>query len=321
MEKNRLSNRIVLCIIVLFAAVVLTGCAVLTSSQVREVDKFAQASNEYTELPGTLANAYGVLLRNNKLLAVSRYEYGKSDAEGRIDTAKSNKAWDELRRAYEIEKEFNMAGKRMDGALTVLKDYSDILSILVSDDYSSALSESTEKLGESLDSGIDSYNDRFSSEKPMKKVGGLIAQSVRAAGGIYLRHRQIKILRDTLKAADPLISDLMDEIKDIALNQLKLAFDNYERNYLGKEFKSVANNSRRLPVTAIQFVYDDLSRVREASLLSDQIANAAGTYRLAHQRLVEKTRQRMDLKSAIVEIKALNKEIKEARKVKKNIEK
>ena len=50
----------------------------------------------------------------------------------------------------------------------------------------------------------------------MKEVGGLIAQVVRGAGGIYIRHRQFVILRDTLKDADPLISDLMPEVRDIA---------------------------------------------------------------------------------------------------------
>jgi hypothetical protein len=297
----------------------ISSCAVLTSSQVNEVKTFAKVSDQYTALPGSLVQSYGVLLRNNKLLAVSRNEFGAKDNQGRVNPSESIKAWDSIQDAYTLEYTLRDAAEQMDAALAVLKNYSQILTKLASDDYTDALGESAAKLGTSLDAATDAYSNKYSADKPLTKAGGLIAQSVRTAGGLYIRHRQIVILRDTVAAANPLIQGLMVQIEDIASNQLKPAFVNYEKNYLGAEFRSVANNSQRLAVTTVSAVYDDLNRARRSAILSEQVATAAGTYKRAHERLVEKTRARADLIQPIEEIETLIKEVNEGTKVKRTV--
>jgi DNA repair exonuclease SbcCD ATPase subunit len=207
----------------------------------------------------------------------------------------------------------------MDAALAVLKTYSQILTTLTSDNYTNALGESAAKLGKSLDAATDAYSQKYSAAKPLQKAGGAIAQGVRTAGGLYIRHRQIAILRDTVEAANPLIQGLMSQVEDIAANRLKPDFANYEKNYLGAEFKSVANNSQRLAVTTVSAVYDDLNRARRSAILADQVAAAAGTYKRAHERLVENTRERADLKQPITEIETLIKEVNEGTKVRRTV--
>jgi hypothetical protein len=293
-----------------------TGCAVLTSSQVREVENFTKATEEFVDLPAALPQTYGILLRNNVLLAVSRYEFGARDDQRRVDTARANQAWEDVKTAYNLETEFGEAGRRLDGALEVLRLYAEILQRLVSEEYSAELEESAVRLGNSLDAATEAYNKEYRKGRPMKKVGSQIGEAVRAMGGIRIRQRQIAILRETVETAGPLIDDLMMEIEDISSQQFKPAFVNYEENYLGKEFRSVANNSRRVSVTTVMAVYEDLKRARTAAALADQIAQAARTYILAHRSLVEKTRSRRDLKKAIEEIQTLTKEIDAARKVK-----
>jgi DNA repair exonuclease SbcCD ATPase subunit len=296
-----------------------SSCAVLTSSQVNEVKTFAKASEEYTALPGALVQSYGILLRNNKLLAVSRQEFGAKDSQGGIDTARANQAWEDIQEAYTLEYTFRGAAEQMDAALAVLKTYSQILTTLTSDNYTNALGESAAKLGKSLDAATDAYSQKYSAAKPLQKAGGAIAQGVRTAGGLYIRHRQIAILRDTVEAANPLIQGLMSQVEDIAANRLKPDFANYEKNYLGAEFKSVANNSQRLAVTTVSAVYDDLNRARRSAILADQVAAAAGTYKRAHERLVENTRERADLKQPITEIETLIKEVNEGTKVRRTV--
>lgn len=297
----------------------LTGCAVLTSSQVREVENFSEATKEFVNLPAALPQTYGILLRNNVLLAVSRYEFGARDGQRRVDTARANQAWEDVKTAYSLETEFGEAGRRLDGALEVLRLYAEILSTLVSDQYGAELEESAVRLGNSLDAAIEAYNKEYRKGGPMKKAGSQIGETVRAMGGIRIRQRQITILRDTVETADPLIDDLMMEIEDISFQQFKPAFVNYEENYLGKEFRSVVNNSRRVPVTTVMTVYEDLKKARTAAALADQIAQAARTYAQAHRSLVEKTRSRRDLKKAIEEVQTLKKEIDAARKVKERM--
>jgi hypothetical protein len=297
----------------------LTGCAVLTSSQVREVKNFAKVTEDFVSLPAALPRSYGALLRDNKLLAISRYEFGVRDDQGRVDTARANQAWADMKEAYNLEMEFGAAGKRLDGALEVFRLYAQILTTLVSDEYGAELEESAVRLGNSLDAATDAYNKEYRRGQPLKKAGSQIGEAVRAMGGMYFRQRQIAILRQTVERAAPLIDDLTMEIEDIALQQFKPAFANYEENYLGKEFRSVANNNGRVSVNTVMTVYEDLKSARTAAVFADEVAQTARTYALAHRRLAEKTRSRRDLKEAIEEIQTLQKEIAAAAKVKEKM--
>ena len=304
---------------VIFFLLGLSGCAVLTSSQVREVGNFTKATQEFVDLPAALPETYGILLRDNVLLAVSRNEFGAPDDQRGVDATRANQAWEDVKTAYSLETEFGEAGRRLDGALEVLRLYAEILTVLVSDQYGAELEESAVRLGNSLDAATEAYNKAYRKDPPLKKAGSRVGEAVRATGGIYLRQRQIAVLRETVEEAAPLIEDLMTEIEDIAAKQFKPAFTNYEENYLGKEFRSVAINSRRVSVTTVMAVYEDLKRARTGAALADQVAQAARTYTQAHRTLVEKTRSRRDLKKGIEEIQTLKKEIDAARRVKEKM--
>lgn len=295
------------------------GCAVLTSSQVKEVQSFAKTSEEYTELPGSLAKAYGAMLRDKKLLTVASREFGQKDASGGIDTTAANGAWSDIKDAYEQEQRLDEVGKQMDAALAVLDDYSQLLTRITSSEYTDELDASTTKLGEKLDDATKEFNNTYKQGNPLDLIGGNIGWAIRTAGGIFIRHKQYEILRDVTKTADPLVAGLMSAVEDIASNKMQAAFVNYEENFLGREFKSVANNSHRLEMGTVSFVYDDLARAKAGRDLAGRVATAARTYRDAHRRLVETTRIRMDLKQAIEEIQALKKEVDAGKKIKSAI--
>jgi len=308
-------------VFILFLILSVIGCAVLTESQVKEVGKFAKASESYSGLPGTLAKSYGELVRNSDLLIVTRKEFGQISKNGRIDTSAANDAWDSIRDAYKDETEFEEAGKRMDAALLILEKYSDLLTSLVSGDSTEALSGSAKAFGKSLDEATDTYNERYRVDEPLKMIGGTIAMAVRSAGGLYIRAKQASILKETLKDADPLIAGLMDEVKLIALKKIKPSLQNYEDNYLQNDFKSLANNKKNLDVSAVLFVYDNLYKTRQTIILADKVAKAAETYKKAHAELVENTRTKMTLKEAISQVQALAAEVGAANKVKDEVNK
>ena len=239
-----------------------TGCAVLTTSQVQEVKHFAQASDGYIELPGALVHSYGVLLRDSQLLALSRQKFSADD------TVTANSAWDKIVGAYNMEQNLDDTSKQMDGALAVLKQYSLILTQLVADDYTNALGESSAKLGTSLDGAISDYNAKYrTAANPLPSAGGYIAEAVRLAGGLYIRHRQAKILKDTIAKANPLIQGLMGDVETVA-DKMSTNYEAYEKTHLETPFKEVANGSGRLTVTTIAVVYDDLYRARSGKILA-----------------------------------------------------
>lgn len=309
---------------ILFAVLfttILSACAVLTPSQVAEVKKFAKASEEYSAVPGSLATSYGTLLRNNKLLSLSRHSYGTTAVGSGVDTSRSIKSWEEVKNAYRVEHDFNDAGRKLDAALNILKEYSLVLTLLASDKYTEALGKSAVELGKSINSATDAYNDQFRSGDPLAMIGGDIGRIIRGAGGIYLRHRQAEILKETVKKADPVIQALMADVEDLAVNRFKPDFINYENNYLAPTFQSVLNSRHEADPSLLSAVYDDLARTRAGVALSDEVASAARAYARAHHALVEKTRSKMHLKEAIEEIKVLSKEVCAANKTKVAIEK
>jgi hypothetical protein len=291
-----------------------TGCAVLTTSQVQEVKRFSRATDGYTELPGALARSYGVLVRDSALLALSRQEFSPRDP------TKAAKAWEKIVQAYEDEQRLGAAGDCLDGALAVLRKYSQILSQLVADDYTNALGESSAKLGTSLNSAIDAYNKNFRAANPLPSVGGDIAGAIRLAGGLYIRHRQQRILKDTVAIANPLIQGLMGDVKMVA-DQMAINYEEYETTHLKTPFKEVANAAGQLTISTIAAVYDDLSRARAGKGFAKKVSDGATTYAAAHQALVDKTRQRMNLKELIAEIQTLQTEVKAAQDIKTKVDK
>jgi hypothetical protein len=290
----------------------ITGCAVLTNSQVQEVKRFSEATSAYTQLPGTLARSYGTLLRDCDLLTISRHEFNANDPEG------VNEAWDKIVSAYGKEQELGAAGENMDSALNVLKQYSQILSQLVADDYTNALGKSSEHLGTSLDNSINAYNKQATN--PLPNVGGPIAGAIRFAGGLYIRNRQAQILRDVIKEANPLVQGLMVDVRNIAEKMAK-DYESYETTHLETPFKEIVKEKGKLEVTTIQAVYDDLSRARAGKALAEKVEKAATTYAAAHQALVNKTRERKDLKELIAEIQTLRDEVKAAQDIKAKVDK
>ena len=123
----------------------------------------------------------------------------------------------------------------------------------------------------------------------------------------------------TIKEANPLVINLMDEVKIIVSEHLRPSLENYDENYIGEQFESVANIKKQIDISTVAFVYDNLYKQRQSIILCDLIFSAAENYKNAHEELVKNTRTRKTLKEAIGQIEALSNEVKAANKVKNNV--
>jgi hypothetical protein len=292
----------------------ITGCAVLTSSQVDEIKRFSQATDAYTNLPGNLTRLYGELLRDSQLLDLSIEEFNTDDPL----TAES--AWNKIVVAYDSEQTFSQLGNRMDTALHVLKIYSDLLGKLASDDYTESLDKSSERLGKSLREAIDTYNDNFRKDDPLPFININIARGARLAGGLFLRYRQAQVLKDVIEKADPLVQELMDDVREIS-NIMADNYKHYEDDDLKVRFKNVAIEMGRLNTATYTFVYNNISRARAGQKLAEKVGKSATTYASAHRALLNNTRIRMNIRGMIDQIQVLRNEIKAAKDIGKKLEK
>jgi hypothetical protein len=294
----------------LLAIALLSGCAVLTSSQVKEVGRFAEATQGYGALPGAVISMYGKVAEENRLLAVTGYTFRPGD-----ETAA--RALKDMKSARQRHREFNAAANQADEALEILNLYASALTILTSDDFNTSLDESATAVGKSLDKAIAAYNDSY--QKDFSLIGSAAAQIVRGAAGIYLRYKQTVLLKEYVGLADPLIEALTKDVEDMIQNKvsphLKDLMTRVER-----EFINSANHHGRLDLSSVVRINQIFYRLERAESLADAAVSSAKRYREAHRALKEALSKKQDLKGVVEQITVLADEVKAARKLKKNFE-
>jgi hypothetical protein len=292
------------------AITLLSGCAVLTPSQVKEGERFAQATQGYGALPGAVISMYGEVAEENRLLAVTGYTFRPGDKT-------ADQALQDMKSARQRHREFTAAAKQADEALEILNIYASALTILTSDDFTASLDESATAVGKSLDKAIAAYNDSY--QKNFSLIGSAAAQIVRGAGGIYLRYKQTVLLKQYVGLADPLIEALTRDVEDIIQDKvsphLKDLMTRVER-----EFINSANHHGKLDLSTVVRINQIFYRLEGAESLADAAISSAKRYRDAHRALKEALGKKQDLKGVIEQITVLADEVKAARKLKKKFE-
>ena len=169
--------------------VAVAGCgAALTKTQTAAIQDFAQANDMFVKFPAAVLRTYEeVHLETRTFDATS---VGARDA---------SRAVTQLVRAVEF-----------DAVTEVLCQYAALLRRL-SSDMSGGVDEAAADLGSALDTSIGGYN-RVSGGAPLSLVGAGAASAARAAGGLYIKHRQLVYLREFVGRADPLVTRLAGDV-------------------------------------------------------------------------------------------------------------
>jgi len=295
---------------VLLAMTLLSGCAVLTPSQVKEVGRFAQATQGYGALPGAVISMYGEVAEENRLLAVTGYTF-------RVGDKTADQALENMKSARQRHREFTAAGRQADEALEILDLYASALTILTSDDFSASLDESATAVGKSLDKAIAAYNDSY--QKDFSLIGSVAAQVVRGAGGIYLRYKQTMLLKEYVGLADPLIEALTKDVEDLIRDRISPHLKDLTAR-VEREFINSANHHGKLDLSTVVRINQVFYRLEGAESLAEAAVSSAQRYRDAHRALKEALGKKQDLKGVIEQITVLADEVKAARKLKKNFE-
>jgi len=296
--------------VTLLAITLLSGCAVLTPSQVKEVGRFAEATQGYGVLPGAVISMYGEVAEENRLLAVTGYAFRAGD-----ETA--NLALQDMKSARQRHREFTASAIQADEALGILNLYASALIILTSDDFTASLDESATAVGKSLDKAIKAYNDSY--QKDFSLIGSVAAQVVRGAGGIYLRYKQTTLLKEYVGLADPLIEALTRDVEDMILEKVSPHLKDLTTR-VEREFRNSANHHGKLDLGTVERINQIFYRLEGAESLANAAVSSAKRYREAHRALKEALGKKQDLKGLIEQITVLADEVKAARKLKKNFE-
>jgi hypothetical protein len=299
----------------LILVIATNGCAVLTKSQVKQVATFADVTKNYGTLPGEPIRAYGAVHTKDLLLNVSARDFSEDSAR--------DEGWNEIKSALELDQAFKQTADRVDKALNILGKYSELLTIISSDQFSDALDKSAANLSKALDRDIKVYNENFRSpnnEEAFKPIGATVAAAVRGAGGIFIKHKQAQYVKEAVKAANPVVSDLTRDIQVLMEKQMKPLLSDLEGAY-AKDFKSAAKRVGRLPLSTVESTADSVQRLSVAKALCDSAAASSKKYAEAHSELKKMAQKRRTWKGTIEEISVLAEEIGSANKLRKTLEK
>jgi hypothetical protein len=321
-------KRRLLWLVVVFLVLLNSGCAVLTKSQVKEVNKFATAANDYGEMPGAVIAGHAKIRKTRESLRAATMFNG-------------DEALKAIQDGLTQEKNIADKGQEADAALKVLKDYAELLVKLTADEYTDSLQASSETLAKNIDKGIGKYNKIMS--KDLSLFGSSVAAIVRGIGGMYIRCEQEKALKQAIISADPVIESMTRTVEEMMalyldadqMRQLKLqsvkegdavlnpgGLLSNEINAVSKKYKDTAGRFEGKQPPSLPFaVADEIEAADIAAKLAGEALQAARSYRLAHAKLAVVVAKKEELRDIIVEVQTLAEEVKSAQDLKKKLDK
>jgi len=280
---------------------VMTGCAVLTPSQVAEVEKFAKATSAYSVMPDGVMKAHAELRSDVKIANASSSLSGES-------------AWKQLEAAKKFEVAVDPLAKRAETACSVLKNYGNLLSVLAGDEYTAKFQASSEELGRSLDSAISKYNEI--SGTSIKTFGSVVAAAVRGAGGLYIKHKQTTAIKDAVNKAKPVVDEMADTISQLlalytdSSNGLRLIPK--EKDDFIQWYKLVGYKG---PLSTSRIVMEEINKADTAMQLAKQAHASIDALKSAHDDLVQTVNSKTTLNNAIESVRVFVDEVESAKEV------
>ncbi|MEX2591249.1 MAG: hypothetical protein WD426_00650 [Anditalea sp.] len=291
----------------------ISGCSILTKSQLDSIKVYAVATQEYAQYPGQLIKDY-VEVQNSIFLLTSPLVANPELAAERILSHHKSKT------AVLEEAE------RFDLSFDILKEYAKSLEILSTPDYFEKTYTNIENTGTHLDLLIENYNSKFDKAIP-GGLGSLVYQSMVMVGKRYLDHKRGDILKEYIAKGEPVIKEIseiskrfLEEkvaeewVQDID-QELKSAHSAVRRQIL-VDTLNYSNNT--LPIiqldTQVAKLYDDLRQLRK---LNQSLVTSIDELYLAHHSIHLQVQQKKKLTSILNEVTLFVSEVYEIRKLNK----
>jgi len=297
----------------LLAMVLLSGCAaVLTPSQVKEVQTFAKAAENCAQLPPPVISAYAEALKERNLLDAAV-------------TSNSTIADKQFRDAFTEKARHEALTEQTEASLAVLRNYGALLSELSSDEFTEATAESAIRAGKVMDKASETLSKLTGETIP--QIGPIIAGVLRAGAGIYIKCRQHKAIKKAVADGGSIVRKITSRI-DSLMNIYTLPPGEKTENVLLREkdkflesFLSYAKaRGPQKSHTDLRIFYDDIESVDQAVMLAQRTQKASRKLVAAHDKLQKAINQKRTLKTFIEEVQEFKEEVDAALEIKKKLE-
>jgi len=312
----------------------LYSCTVLTESQVKNINAFAQTAKAYSDFPSIPVKKAIEFHIDNELLAASQFRNADTILH-RIESARK------------FERATNQLADKFDLSLKLIQQYSSLLTKLSSDQFSKDLAASTKDLGENLTDLITTYNSKVDRKIPAS-VGSALSSAILIVGKRLVARKQTQELKKFVLAGSDLIKPTLANLievldadtftdKDGNRHGTVKAFiegekSNFIRNFQNVIFKKGPVDPNAVPVPeftadrqirnqSIAIYYARLDDFEKLEQLRQKTVSSARNFEKAHNALVSNTREKKQLSDIISETQSFIKDAQELFKLLKSITK
>ena len=290
----------------------LSGCAVLTESQIEETNRFAKATDGFAALPGAVIDHQASFEKNLRLLEMSNQVlpgHHEGTEEGNIKEARTQ-AVEKVHKQYLAAQEFYALFKkdqaRLEQSLQFITTYTKGLKTLIATDDIDELNKQAESLGNSLDKAVDQLKTLGIKTKEgtdLGIVGSATAGAVRGIGGLMLSYRQARYVKEFtaayhphIEAADKAITTMMT-----TLASRKETNDRAITSFLQTHFVTYHHLT-----TSTILATDQQTQLNNNIATSAQaVITASNALVKAHNSLIDELKTRHTLKTTIETITVL----------------
>lgn len=276
-----------------------SSCAVLSDSQVKNINAFAATTKAYSSFPSALVRQYADLHRENEILLATRFT--NIDRVLRtLDSARS------------INNQTLEKSAKFDLSLQVIQKYGVLLTTLSADQYTSDLGTTTTALGTNLDTLISQFNTVVGASVPAG-LGSDLSKLILLVGQRLTKKKQTEALKEFVLKADPLIQKAIGALNE-ELDGIGTLLSLEENSFMG-DMKSMLANDPALgfsqpgisfaKINVLTFYYGEITDYRNVEALRKQLMAAAKSLAVAHTALVKDVQTKKNLDSIIGEVKQL----------------
>lgn len=274
-----------------------TGCAVLTDSQMQNINGFAATTKAYCAYPSAVVKHYADLHLTLELMDASELRF-----QGPLT--------DQLTLARTTYGKIIESSGAFDVSLQLIQKYGTLLVALSSDHFVNDLSSPTAALGGNLDSAISLFDAKTGSHLSTS-IGSDFSSLILFAGARLTRRKQTVALKQFILEADPIVSAATRALESVMNNEMAALSREDSSRFANDARKMMAQLLLRDTVRGLNWeryqadraYYDALTAYLDADAFRKQVVRAAVSLREAHAALAKNVQEKRDLKGFIAETK------------------
>ena len=266
------------------------SCAVLTKSQIKNINAFAISAESYSNFPSEIIKKRADLVLEEKLIGSILLQ--PEQIKKSIVKAQEN---------YLFQQQL---ADTLDLSLQLIQQYASLLRKLSSTGYVENLKNNTDDLNENLGDLVKIANAKLPHKIP-PNVGNAITKVIFLIGDKLTKIKQAKALKEFIPIGDTLVKITVKNLVDALSADLPALLASDKEKFINTYTNNIFSNENRVNSTSMSQYLSALNDYDNLELLRQECIAAANKLSTAHSKLNSNIRSKSDIKEIFQETQDL----------------